>query len=99
MKASLKKKWVAALRSGKYEQTRGVLYSPEGKAHCCLGVLRHCVTGRNRYNAGHLASDELLTEAFLAEVGMTHGNQKALAGKNDEGWSFKRIANWIEKNL
>lgn len=36
-------KWVKALRSGKYEQTCGVLRrakdSTYGVAHCCLGVL------------------------------------------------------------
>ena len=37
MKADIKQKWVAALRSGKYEQTEGVLRNNEG--YCCLGVL------------------------------------------------------------
>ena len=33
-----KKKWVAALRSGKYKQARGVLYDEYNKGYCCLGV-------------------------------------------------------------
>lgn len=33
----LEKKWVAALRSGEYQQTRQALY--DGKGFCCLGVL------------------------------------------------------------
>jgi len=37
MKADIKTKWVAALRSGEYEQTRAVLRSNGG--FCCLGVL------------------------------------------------------------
>jgi hypothetical protein len=37
MKADIKTKWVAALRSGKYEQTAGVLRNSHG--YCCLGVL------------------------------------------------------------
>lgn len=49
MKAEIKKKWVEALRSGKYAQTRGVLtrkkagfgYEP---GHCCLGVLCEVMT-------------------------------------------------------
>lgn len=35
------KRWVRALRSGKYEQTKGALckWSPDGtEAYCCLGV-------------------------------------------------------------
>lgn len=37
----LRKKWVAALRSGKYQQGRGQLkYNPDRVArYCCLGVL------------------------------------------------------------
>lgn len=37
MKADIKQKWVAALRSGEYEQTEGVLRN--GNGYCCLGVL------------------------------------------------------------
>jgi hypothetical protein len=37
MKADIKTKWVAALRSGEYEQTEGVLRN--GNGFCCLGVL------------------------------------------------------------
>ena len=34
---SLLKKWVSALRSGKYKQCESTLY--DGKGYCCLGVL------------------------------------------------------------
>jgi uncharacterized protein (UPF0128 family) len=37
MRADIKTKWVAALRSGEYEQTEGVLRN--GNGYCCLGVL------------------------------------------------------------
>jgi hypothetical protein len=37
LKKRVKKKWLEALRSGKYEQTSGTL-SQDGK-YCCLGVL------------------------------------------------------------
>ncbi|QGT54331.1 hypothetical protein b3_0087 [Synechococcus phage B3] len=37
MKQEIKEKWVAALRSGEYQQTTGCLRSSEG--FCCLGVL------------------------------------------------------------
>jgi hypothetical protein len=37
MRADIKQKWVAALRSGAYEQTEGVLRN--GNGYCCLGVL------------------------------------------------------------
>ena len=38
MKPEIKDAWVAALRSGKYEQGRRTLRSIENK-YCCLGVL------------------------------------------------------------
>jgi hypothetical protein len=37
MKADIKTKWVAALRSGQYEQTMSMLRNNSG--YCCLGVL------------------------------------------------------------
>jgi hypothetical protein len=37
MKADIKAKWVADLRSGKFPQTDSVLRNDEG--YCCLGVL------------------------------------------------------------
>lgn len=37
MKKDIAMKWVEALRSGKYKQTRGTLKNNEG--FCCLGVL------------------------------------------------------------
>jgi len=42
MEAALKKKWVAALRSGKYSRTTGQLRGrlfDGAVGHCCLGVL------------------------------------------------------------
>lgn len=37
MNQQIKEQWVAALRSGHYEQTRNVLHDTSG--FCCLGVL------------------------------------------------------------
>ena len=37
MREEIKDKWVAALESGDYKQTRGVLR--RGDSYCCLGVL------------------------------------------------------------
>lgn len=54
-------KWLEALRSGEYEQTKGKLYkSPEfvdlhggTVGYCCLGVLQHCLTGETeKYENG-----------------------------------------------
>jgi hypothetical protein len=37
MNQVIKEKWVAALRSGEYKQTKGYLRNKKG--YCCLGVL------------------------------------------------------------
>lgn len=39
MKQRIKKLWVEALRSGEYEQGRGVLHNYTANTYCCLGVL------------------------------------------------------------
>ena len=39
MKKEIADKWVAALRSGEYKQTRGILANYNRTEHCCLGVL------------------------------------------------------------
>ena len=39
MKKEIAKKWVAALRSGEYKQTRETLACDARTKHCCLGVL------------------------------------------------------------
>lgn len=42
MPKRLLNKWLRALRSGKYKQVEGTLYSANTKGYCCLGVLEHC---------------------------------------------------------
>lgn len=39
MDQTIKAQWVAALRSGEYEQGRGTLHNPVANEYCCLGVL------------------------------------------------------------
>lgn len=39
MKATVKRQWLKALRSGEYQQGQGQLRSDEGDRYCCLGVL------------------------------------------------------------
>lgn len=46
MNPEVKAKWVAALRSGKYDQGRGQLRSPDGY-FCCLGVLCELAVAEN----------------------------------------------------
>lgn len=112
MKADIKAKWVAALRSGDFEQGMEVLrtvYS-SGCSYCCLGVLCEIVEPNGwcddyepQWSGAHILAvswgDECLNEYALAEFGLTDEDQKTLIKMNDSGKSFAHIADWIEANL
>lgn len=109
MKYSVMKKWVKALRSGKYSQTTDALKYDTG--YCCLGVL--CAisgldkfkraTGGRLYTYG--GKYGLLPKKVLNFSGMKTDNGQysnntgtsCLVDKNDAGLSFKQIANIIER--
>ena len=96
MDKKLKAKWVKALRSGKFKQTRGTLFDGVS-AYCCLGVLNvigRGVKGHGVFGGGY---------SYAAQkTGLRDGE---LSDLNDgvrgliEPKSFKQIATWIEKNL
>ena len=104
------KKWIAALRSGKYEQHRGALRTHEDGyvgdvgdvGFCCLGVLREIEPGIERLKA-EVTDDyeELLDHASLKQflgVGEQDGFfQNRYAEWNDEGMPFCEIADRLEK--
>ena len=111
MDPDIKKKWVAALRSGEYRQGTGKLQTLGG-TNCCLGVLLR-VQGQDVIE---LYRDEDGTFSFLnVEVshvpldfaaGLTLAQQGRLAKMNDGDrledvppHSFEQIADYIEKNL
>jgi len=108
MDKELKKKWVDALRSGKYEQGRGYLCN-EG-LYCCVGVLAE-IKGIPKHKAE--ASDSLylyqgqknmLPAITLYELGLTDDKVHVLVDMNDgghnhNGKSFIEIANYIERYL
>jgi hypothetical protein len=88
MKKAIKKKWVAALRSGEYKQGRRYL-KRDGK-YCCLGVLceiQNCPDDKDSQFPGAL---------FLESVGLNDPFAKTLAEMNDRGSSFAEIATKIE---
>lgn len=99
-----KKKWLTALRSGAYKQGRGVLYCPQRKAFCCLGVLEHVMlggkveheeTGQGIEFKEAPSCDFYKTFPQLAWVG---DNEDKLIDMNDDrGCTFVEIADYIEK--
>lgn len=88
-----RKKWIAALRSGKYKQTRGQLKNTAGTdpKYCCLGVaaelcgLKGCMKG------------ESLLDHECGVMGLSARQARDLVALNDDYHKrFKTIAKAIE---
>ncbi len=101
MNPEIKAKWVAALRSGQYQQ--GAEYLENDGRYCCLGVL--CEVAPGVAEPGGYG-DEVLSEGSLARLGLTNQEQHKLTELNDardeEGNlenPFPKIADYIEANL
>lgn len=94
MDATLKRKWVEALRSGEYVQGKQCLQS-EGR-YCCLGVL--CVVAG--IGIGRDGSDPACGIGYGPIAKLIYGNpNESLCDfwlKNDSGQTFAEIADWIE---
>jgi len=109
----IKARWVAALRSGVYNQTRGVLHNEKG--YCCLGVL--CDIHANETNTRWVpeafsfvynGANMVLPSDVCKWAGLTRndptvkvdGKHEALSNMNDlHQKSFDEIADVIEKGL
>lgn len=94
-KIQVRRAWVEALRSGAYEQTDGELVYEYGDrpAHCCLGVLCEVV---DPGNAQGWRGEQMPPHVLEIAAGLRRPG--ALADLNDnEGWSFKDIARFIEE--
>lgn len=103
MKKSIMKRWVKALRSGKYKKTTARL-KYNGR-YCCLGVL--CEISKlskfDKYDR-YILDSEVLPKTVIDWAGMNtctgefDEEKDALTELNDHGKSFKQLANIIEKN-
>lgn len=96
------KKWVKALRSGKFKQCYERLF--DGKRYCCLGVA--CVLAGmkpNKYNSfGNSASSFLPLEARkwlgIKRSDPRIGERGAVTLNDGLGFTFKQIADEIEEH-
>lgn len=96
MNAELKAKWIEALRSGAYRQ--GIASFERDGKYCCLGVL--CVVadqppvqeigiGNWRFAESVLADDRREASKLSTDLSIM----------NDNGHSFKEIADYIEREF
>lgn len=98
MNTDQKTKWIAALRSGKYNQGKKVLYYKRTDSYCCLGVAckildisSFSTTSIRSGNIGTLDEDAMFLSADVQRILMT---------MNDAyGKSFSEIASYIESNV
>lgn len=101
MDAEIKRKWVEALRSGQFQQTKKFLH--KDGAYCCLGVL--CVvtgTSINAQGTGAGGGDDYLVVHDLLGRGKIHSQEvsRDLWKMNDvDDASFAEIADYIEEHL
>ena len=88
----IKQDWIAALRSGEYEQTREMLMLDydDQRRYCCLGVLAK-VAGIDGYPSYH---------EIRSQSGLTTSDQDVLFKMNDKDLkNFSEIADYIEENM
>ena len=112
MRSDLKERWTKALRSGEYEQGKGRLRKRD--KFCCLGVLCDLYvreTPRAKWVDDTLDESYCLLPQSVIEwseiedcsIGSPYikggERQGTLAGLNDNGDSFERIADLIEEHL
>lgn len=104
MNKELKAKWVAALRSGNYEQGRNTLRSADNR-YCCLGVLL-CVKGSFRpaqlfmSGEGDLAVYQYMDGLLGKSDADQRQHRHRLAEMNDhQDKTFGQIADYIEATL
>jgi hypothetical protein len=110
MKRDIAEKWIAALRSGEYEQTFGKLF--DGTGYCCLGVLckvlgyefssqanvdgSHHVVGTDK---AHMLPNQVMFDAGMhTRLGSFSTMDDALGSLNDRGETFTKIADIIDAN-
>ncbi len=108
-----KQKWIEALRSGKYQQTTGMLHEI-GAGFCCLGVacevaIENGVAVKKNVNHGASYDDKLgglpdvvrswfgITNEFGTYEGLVY-DKASLVCDNDQGKNFQTIADIIESH-
>lgn len=108
-------KWLEALESGEYNQTKKMLYNSYDNGYCCLGLLgKLCGIDNNALeNNPYIQENNFYIEEIENFIKMgypeelvttSHWMDKKLpnhlANMNDDGEaSFKEIAFWIRENV
>lgn len=111
LKTEIKAKWLHELRHGGHEQVPGTLKGIKSDGtigFCCLGVLEEKVLGHQVTAVKLLDPDDVdlymeyegpkKTYIYLKEVIIGSGELvDQYTDKNDDGWTFPEIADYIER--
>lgn len=101
MKKNIKKKWLAALKSGEYEQGQGTLVRIEesGKRYCCLGVLCHLWAKEKHKKMPQY--DAMPPDNVLDWAGLNEKDAICLAHVNDSNDidQFKKVIEEIKESV
>ena len=96
---SFKTKWVAALRSGRYNQGFGMMYDPKrdsydtiGVAHRIAGVSQSILSKKKYPTSKHKFLPNMLASEMSPAV-------EKMISFNDKGLSFRWIASYIERHM
>lgn len=96
MDANLKAKWIEALRSGNYKQTREQLMTPDyiEPAYCCIGVgYVACINRKIDFG------DDTYMAADMLGIGDGPIVDELIALNDVDHLSFEAIADYIEAKL
>ena len=92
MKKSVMKKWVAALRSGEYAQTKGALCK-EGEKYdrfCCLGVLTELYIQDHNAKKKKNAKKQIGWEKSLTDKELCFNEEEAVLANAVKEWAGVR---------
>ncbi len=103
MQAQLRTKWLAALRSGDYEQCQGQLHIKDD-GYCCLGVFARCAGCSDEDIVDYLTFAVLPAPKSCPDFNFYDqfpegAVEKCIHMNDDEEHDFPAIADWIEADV
>lgn len=101
-KTEIKTRWLEELRSGNHHQIQNTLKDQFGNGeygYCCLGVLAEKVMGLEVRIVDEEILDDEGDQEIYDEVNdlLSHHFSAQCSDRNDNGWTFVEIADFIEK--
>ena len=94
---SLKRRWVEALRSGRYKQAFGTIRA--GTKFCALGVLADVIDHEAWEGSMWLGGFTGSVVNAVSDTFMCDSLQRVYELNDDKRRSFHAIADWVERNV